>query len=32
MQDWVARNMKSVTAVILLLIGVAIIWTGVGRL
>lgn len=32
LQDWVARNMKSVTAVILLVIGLAIIWTGIGRL
>lgn len=32
MKDWVSRNMKSVTAVILLLIGVAIIWSGVARL
>jgi hypothetical protein len=31
MKDWVSRNMKSVTAVILLLIGLAIIWTGVAR-
>jgi hypothetical protein len=32
MQDWVSHNMKSVTAVILLLIGIAIVWTGIARL
>lgn len=32
MKDWVTRNMRAVTAVILFLIGLAIIWTGIARL
>ena len=32
MKDWVARNSGAVTAIILLLIGVVIIGTGLGRL